>query len=350
MQEKRNLIQIKPVTILSTINERPPLAKVDVFKINNENKVLKQNLANKEFEINELKKQLKQLMNGFQMIKINSDNTHIDLAGSTHDLAVSKTGKMKMNKSFKEFSQHNRNQSKDELISSLERATTKEEIIKKLSQNQKILIHTNKSVDFNSNCSFSRNVISASHSRATSIYSQKNSPDVSDSADELYSPTQIEDSKLQVAVKKVMSKVQLPKLSSISNKNSSKNLQEYQSTSAEKVSTNPTVEVSGTSDPSFNVNALSFENSKLKTENAKLKLENENNKSRLLNISNDFSQSVIDIGSVKREYELRIKSLTNDLSFSITSLNRVQKIVNKQTELIFKYKKEKEQIQGKRSF
>lgn len=347
MQEKRSHIQMKPVSILSTITEKPPLAKVDIYKVNNENKLLKQNLANKEFEINELKKQLKQLMNGFQMIKINSDNTHIDLAGSKHDITASKTGKMKMAKSFMEFNQHNRNYSKDELINSLERATSKEEIIKKLSQNHRFHIQANKSVDFN-NPSLSRNVISASHSRAASFYSQKNSPELSDGADDLYFPTQTDDPRLKKVVKKVLSKAQLPKLTALSNVNSSSNLREVQqSTSAEKLifsSHNDSV-------PDVlrigNTNALTQENSQLKEEIAKLKKENEDNKSRLMNISNNFSNSVTDIRSLKRDYDTRIKSLTSDLSFSISELNRIQKIVNKQTELIFKYKKEKEQIQGK---
>lgn len=322
------------VQSIPTSAEKPPL--IESSKVKTENKILKHSIASKEIEINELKRRLKQLTSGFQMIKINSDNTHIDMTHGKPDIIESRTIKMKEGKILKEFNIDSRNQSKEDLMNSLSRVTSKEEILKKIHQSNSRASIGNKSMDFNNTPLLSRNIINTNNSRVGTYYSQKNSPEHSN--EEAYSITELDDPKINVIARNFMNKIQLPKVPRIISLKAAPDTAESNNNLG--FNKDPPKPMDGNE-------TYSREVLQLKIKNSRLRKEYDESKEQLTKISKDFSQSIIDISNLKKEYNSRIKSLTNDLNFSISVISKIETIVKRQTEMIINYKREKEEIRGK---
>lgn len=330
------------------IIDSPSILKKDLLKIKSENARLKNNISSKDSEISILKSKISKIkqVGGFQMIKINSDNTHFDFdIKEKEDLLKSQTlgenNKRKsindeMNKKLKEYNKFSiikeESSPLNSVAKSIERKVEKKEVLSFSMNKYKESIPL-----IQSTSNFSRN----QHvNNLKSLTNKVNSISLSKSV----ATNSFEDNK---KIKYTFKKTVIPKIPKaqtivFDNKEDMSNQSEIESLKNSLNNFN-----------NYNIqNKIIFNEKddyihKLESENKILTKKNIQLNEKIQEINYLLSNNFKDMNKYKNEYEKKIKLLNNDLKISISYLVKIQKVVMKQNELIGQYKKEKEILESK---
>ena len=330
--------------------DSPSILKKDLLKIKSENARLKNNISSKDSEISILKSKISKIkqVGGFQMIKINSDNTHFDFdLKEKEDLLKSQTlgenNKRKsindeMNKKLKEYNKFSIIKEESSQLNSVARS-----IERKVEKKEGLSFSMNKYKEsiplIQSTTHFSRN----QHvNNLKSLTNKVNSISLSKSV----ATNSFDDNK---KIKYTFKKTVIPKIPKaqtiiFDNKDDTTNQSEIESMNNSKSNFN-----------NYNIqNKIIFNDKdkddyihKLESENRLLTKKNIVLNEKVQEINYLLSNNFKDMNKYKNEYEKKIKLLNNDLKISISYLVKIQKVVMKQNELINSYKKEKEILESK---
>lgn len=326
MQVRKNPIQIRTASLLKMDNCKGTiLLETDAMKINYERKDLKKRLIAKDVEIYDLKNQIKLLQSGVQLIKINSDNTHISLPN--------------INNSSKHGLRHQAEVMFPKTDWKIEEIIWDPCLTKRNAASKLRFVTDNKSnkstIDLHSISRLSRNFKSESMKRV-SCQTQQTSPF---HQGEYSIPSKFSFSSFN--------KVKVPKLrgSILKNPRASKVSESSKTINFNQLNFNTLTTPSEVAYKNRLTTQIDIE--AITTENMKLKKEVENLKEKLINALSKSCTERIEIANLEKKYNETIKELNSDLSFAKACFSRVNKMVQSLSCKIEYYEKIKEDLSCK---